>query len=65
MISLIQIIEEAGSHVEAVGIVIEKSFQDGRALLEEAGYPVVSASPSLVHGFSIVNVVPDSLLLFL
>jgi len=39
---LIQIIEEAGAHVEAVGIVIEKSFQDGRALLEEAGYPVVS-----------------------
>ena len=31
-----------GAHVEAVGIVIEKSFQDGRALLEEAGYPVVS-----------------------
>ena len=30
------------AHVEAVGIVIEKSFQDGRALLEEAGYPVVS-----------------------
>ena len=27
---LIQIIEEAGAHVEAVGIVIEKSFQDGR-----------------------------------
>lgn len=39
---LIQIIEEAGAHVEAVSIVIEKSFQDGRALLEEAGYPVVS-----------------------
>ena len=39
---LIQIIAEAGAHVEAVGIVIEKSFQDGRALLEEAGYPVVS-----------------------
>ena len=39
---LIQIIEEAGAHVEAVGIVIEKSFQDGRALLEEVGYPVVS-----------------------
>ena len=39
---LIQIIEEAGAHVEAVGIVIEKSFQDGRALLEEASYPVVS-----------------------
>ena len=39
---LIQIIEDAGAHVEAVGIVIEKSFQDGRALLEEAGYPIVS-----------------------
>ena len=39
---LIQIIEEAGAHVEAVRIVIEKSFQDGRALLEEAGYPIVS-----------------------
>ena len=28
--------------MEAVGIVIEKSFQDGRGLLEELGYPVVS-----------------------
>ena len=39
---LIQIIEQAGAQVEAVGIVIEKSFQDGRGLLEELGYPVVS-----------------------
>lgn len=39
---LIQIIEQAGAKVEAVGIVIEKSFQDGRRLLEELGYPVVS-----------------------
>ena len=39
---LIQIIEQAGASVEAVGIVIEKSFQDGRGLLEELGYPVVS-----------------------
>ena len=39
---LIQIIEQAGAKVEAVGIVIEKSFQDGRGLLEELGYPVVS-----------------------
>ena len=29
---LIQIIEQAGATVEAVGIVIEKSFQDGREL---------------------------------
>ena len=39
---LIQIIEQAGASVEAVGIVIEKSFQDGRGQLEELGYPVVS-----------------------
>ena len=30
------------SHGKAIGIVIEKSFQDGRGLLEELGYPVVS-----------------------
>ena len=34
--------KQVTSTVEAVGIVIEKSFQDGRALLEEAGYPIVS-----------------------
>lgn len=41
-IGLIQIIEQAGAKVEAIGIVIEKSFQDGRGLLEDLGYPVVS-----------------------
>ena len=39
---LIQIIEQAGAKVEAIGIVIEKSFQDGRGLLEDLGYRVVS-----------------------
>ena len=39
---LITIIEQAGAKVEAVGIVIEKSFQDGRQLLETAGYRVLS-----------------------
>lgn len=39
---LIDIIQQAGAHVEAIGIVIEKSFQDGRELLEKAGYPVYS-----------------------
>lgn len=39
---LIQIIEQAGAKVEAIGIVIEKTFQDGRGLLENLGYPVVS-----------------------
>ncbi|MGT2926786.1 xanthine phosphoribosyltransferase [Streptococcus cuniculipharyngis] len=39
---LIEIIEQAGAKVEAVGIVIEKSFQDGRQVLEEAGHQVLS-----------------------
>ncbi len=39
---LITIIEQAGAQVEAVGIVIEKSFQNGRQFLETAGYRVLS-----------------------
>lgn len=39
---LIEIVEQAGAKVEAVGIVIEKSFQDGRGLPEETGIPVFS-----------------------
>ncbi|MCY7040360.1 xanthine phosphoribosyltransferase [Streptococcus sanguinis] len=39
---LITIIEQAGAQVEAVGIVIEKSFQNGRQVLETAGYRVLS-----------------------
>ena len=39
---LITIIEQAGAQIEAVGIVIEKSFQDGRQLLETDGYRVLS-----------------------
>lgn len=39
---LIKIIEEAGAEVAAIGIVIEKSFQDGRNLLEAEGQTVLS-----------------------
>ena len=39
---LIEIVEQAGAKVDAIGIVIEKSFQDGRALLEKEGIPVFS-----------------------
>lgn len=39
---LVEIVEKAGAQVEAIGIVIEKSFQDGRALLEKEGIPVFS-----------------------
>ncbi|MGT2932647.1 xanthine phosphoribosyltransferase [Streptococcus catagoni] len=39
---LIEIIKQAGSKVLGVGIVIEKSFQDGRQLLESLGVEVTS-----------------------
>lgn len=38
----IRLIEQAGAEATAVGIVIEKSFQPGRRLLEEKGYRVFS-----------------------
>ncbi|MBO0449609.1 xanthine phosphoribosyltransferase [Enterococcus sp. MJM12] len=39
---LIELCQQAGAHVEGIGIVIEKSFQDGRKLLEDMGIKVVS-----------------------
>lgn len=39
---LIDIIQQAGAEVVGVGIIIEKSFQDGRQLLIDAGVPVTS-----------------------
>ncbi len=37
-----KLIEQAGASVAAIGIVIEKAFQPGRALLTEKGYRVIS-----------------------
>ncbi|QFT88194.1 Xanthine phosphoribosyltransferase [Bacillus sp. THAF10] len=39
---LIDVVKQAGATVEGIGIVIEKSFQPGRQLLEEKGYRVES-----------------------
>ena len=41
-LGLIELCRQAGATVEGIGIVIEKSFQDGRQLLEEKGYKVDS-----------------------
>ncbi|MGQ7816664.1 xanthine phosphoribosyltransferase [Pseudomonas sp. A46] len=40
--ALIDLIQQAGASVAGIGIVIEKSFQDGRALLEREGYRIES-----------------------
>lgn len=37
-----RLVEEAGATVAGIGIVIEKSFQEGRSKLEEKGYDVYS-----------------------
>ena len=37
-----RLVEEAGSEIAGIGIVIEKSFQPGRGKLEAAGYDVFS-----------------------
>lgn len=39
---LLEIIGQAGAKVAGIGIVIEKSFQDGHDLLEKTGVPVTS-----------------------
>ncbi len=39
---LIEIIQQAGASIAGVGIVIEKSFQDGRQLIEDLDIPVSS-----------------------
>ncbi|MNG37048.1 Xanthine phosphoribosyltransferase [compost metagenome] len=39
---LISIVRQAGAEVAGIGIVIEKSFQPGRAELERLGYRVES-----------------------
>jgi len=41
-LGLIDIIQQSGALVSGIGIVIEKSFQDGAKMLEDLGYPVES-----------------------
>lgn len=38
----VRIVEEAGAEVAGIGIVIEKSFQPGRKILEEKGFDIYS-----------------------
>ena len=58
---LIELCQQAGASVAGIGIVIEKSFQSGRKLLEDAGYNVVSLARigSLENGQ--IEVLPSDL----
>ncbi|WP_163654070.1 xanthine phosphoribosyltransferase [Listeria sp. PSOL-1] len=42
VLGLLEITEWAGAKVAGIGIVIEKSFQQGRTLLEKTGIPIYS-----------------------
>lgn len=55
LVGLVDIVKEAGAELLGVGCVIEKSFQEGRSLLENRGIEVhalariVSMSPGEIH----------------
>lgn len=57
--ALISIIHQAGAHVAGLGIVIEKSFQTGRAQLEEQGYRVESLARVASLAGGKVTFIPD------
>lgn len=50
-----RLIAEAGSEVAGMGIVIEKSFQDGAAKLSEAGYDVYSLAKIAKLGEGVIE----------
>ncbi|MDG4656152.1 xanthine phosphoribosyltransferase [Ectobacillus antri] len=41
-LGLIELVQQAGASIAGIGIVIEKSFQEGRSLLEKDGFRVES-----------------------
>ncbi|MNV97358.1 Xanthine phosphoribosyltransferase [compost metagenome] len=55
LVGLVDIVKEAGAELLGVGCVIEKSFQEGRSLLENRGIEVhalariASMSPGEIH----------------
>ncbi|MED4582940.1 xanthine phosphoribosyltransferase [Brevibacillus choshinensis] len=55
LVGLTQIIKDAGAHLVGIGAVIEKSFQEGRGLLEKEGIRIESLariqsmSPGEIH----------------
>ncbi|GED32873.1 xanthine phosphoribosyltransferase [Brevibacillus centrosporus] len=55
LVGLTQIVKDAGAHLVGIGAVIEKSFQEGRGLLEKEGIRIESLariesmSPEHIH----------------
>lgn len=55
----IKIIEDAGAKVVGIGIVIEKSFQPGRNMLNEKGYDVYSLARVAKLGKGIIEFIEE------
>lgn len=55
----IRLVEEAGAKVSGVGIVIEKSFQPGRKILEGKGYDVYSLARIARLGEDLIEFVEE------
>ena len=51
----IRLVEEAGANVCGIGIVIEKSFQPGRAMLQEKGYDIYSLARIKKRGKDLIE----------
>lgn len=54
-----RLVEEAGAKVSGIGIVVEKSFQPGRGILEEKGYEVYSLARIARLGKGIIEFVEE------
>lgn len=55
----IRLVEEAGAKVGGIGIVIEKSFQPGRKILEDKGYDIYSLARVKRLGKDIIEFVQE------
>ncbi|MEG0307872.1 MAG: xanthine phosphoribosyltransferase [Clostridium sp.] len=55
----IRLVEESGAKVAGIGIVIEKSFQPGRKILEDRGYDVYSLARVNKLGKGIIEFIEE------
>ncbi|MGK9608370.1 hypothetical protein O6455_25065, partial [Salmonella enterica subsp. enterica] len=56
---LLEICEKAGAKVSGMGIVIEKSFQKGRQIVEESGIEIASLARIAAFEDGVVKFVPQ------
>lgn len=55
----ISVIEQAGAKIVGIGIVIEKSFQPGRKILEDKGYDIYSLARVSKLGQGVIEFVEE------